>query len=231
MPSVETKRTITVALSRDEYEGLQRIADRTSCLAITGKTAGQPSIRRLIVEIGRGKLVVTSRASHGRRPAGAPGVPPSQIKKVEAADTRSTPPLWWPRDPDGFLYHECIIEGLPGEMASQARALGCREDGQVFWAPDHWIDNDPFPEDAVLPVPVAAAEPSFPQAWVDDILRRWPDWWPERGCSRGELVELLGIHEGEGPADTDRWIAEQGEWTMDGDRYVAAVAWKGAGDQ
>ena len=131
------KRTITIALTETEHARWQALAERFSSTAITGRTAGQPSVRRLIVEIGQGRFALSTRASHGNRRTSrkerraretAPGIAGTSI------------PAWWPRDESGGIEAMLPLAGLPPEVLAAARALRLQEIDGDFHPPSGWWD-------------------------------------------------------------------------------------------
>ncbi len=135
------KKTISIALSEKEHAHLRELAARFSAAAITGRTAGEPSIRRLIVEIGQGKYALSTKASHGRRHGSAAGRKESR-RGAEVPRARgiakTSIPAWWPRDEHGGIEAMLPIAGLPPAVLAEARGLGLLELDGDFHPPAEW---------------------------------------------------------------------------------------------
>ena len=134
------KKTLTIALSAAEHAHWRFLAARFAATAITGRTAGEPSIRRLIVEIGRGKFALSSKASHGNRRA------PSKEKRARRGARTiagtSIPP-WWPRDESGGIEAMLPLAGLSPQILAEARALGLQEiDGDLHPPAEWWRQGE-----------------------------------------------------------------------------------------
>lgn len=221
------KISFSVALSPGEMDHLKELATKFECHAITGATAGEPSVRRLIAEIAANKFVLSSRLSHGRRNPPASPTPrrrSSTGEVIEPGQPAATPapvdgqpperPIWWDNDECGTATISYSLAELPDARIAEARAAGIEERDGEFWADDSW-----FPADE----PPAKGESFFA------VKPARPGWWPANGATRGDLVDLLVTHgECGSAAGVDDWIRTQGEWERKGTVFVRAIDWNAA---
>jgi hypothetical protein len=222
------KKRVTIALSDAEHDHLTTLADRLACRAITGETAGQPSIRRLIVEMGQGRFVVSSRLAHGNRKGPVEPTPRRRSAAGEPIDAKAgavaavvengappIKPLWWEDDEEDSLPRDSyLLSELPEKCVTEAREIGIEERDGEFIAHASW-----YPEET--PVPQESNRDFF------KLTPARPDWWPVNGATRGDLVDLLVNHgEVRDAAGVDAWISSHGDWQRDGAVFVRAITWE-----
>ncbi|WP_200272064.1 hypothetical protein [Luteolibacter pohnpeiensis] len=224
----------SVRLTEEEIQKLNEIADQHGCIAKAGIGYGEPSARRLIAEIARGSFFLQPLKGSGltskKVAPKAKKSPPTSRPKAgkKRISVEKTPPDWWPKVSDVYSIQEVApMAGMSIEEMREwftVRGIDIEED--IISTPETWEEYQKERAEAEMP-----AEPESPERWtIDEILAvgrdEEPDWW-EGPVSRGSLTGLLLTNLGiTSPNDVEQWIKDQGEWEMDGVKFVRAVNWK-----